>query len=167
MSAQPVQPMIDGVVRGFDQSVGVEQKRGLGWQDGDCVGARSGDSGAEEYAVSLVEVAGLTVVGNEQGRRVAGVRPRQAPQCVVAECEPGEDHGGHGYLGYVHHCLVELSDDGAGCGLRMGPGEGAQHVADLRHAGCGVEVVPDDVADDQCVGVDGQSEGVVPVTAHG
>lgn len=43
VSAQPVQSVIDGGVWGLDQSVGVEQERGPGREDGDGAGARSGD----------------------------------------------------------------------------------------------------------------------------
>ncbi len=55
-------------------------------------------------------------------------------------------------------------DDTAGRFL-LGPGVGAEHVAQLGHAGRGLQVVAHDVPDGQGGGTVGQGEGVVPVAA--
>ncbi|CAM5599785.1 hypothetical protein STENM327S_02944 [Streptomyces tendae] len=163
MPAQPVEPVIDGVVRGFDQPVGVEHQRGVRWQDGDGIGARSADSCAEEWLVACPG-AGLTVVGDEERRRWPAFVQRRRHRALFLRVSLARIMV---TMGTSAMCITASSSRVTTALVRpwVGRGEGAQHVADLSHAGCGVEIVSDDIADGQCVGV--ANAKAWTVTAHG
>lgn len=100
--------------------------------------------------------------GRQQGRRVPGTGPAKRPGPRVPAFQPGEDRGwpSHGRDGV--HGVVEAVHDGTS---RPGvvPGEGAQDVLQLSHAGRGGRIVAHDVADDEGERAVPQRERVVPV----
>lgn len=147
----------------FDQSVGEEDQRGVRWEGVLVVGAGHVGVHAKRQARFGVQVAGGAVGADQERWGVAGGAPVQCP-AVVGGLDAGEAGGGDRVVGDRVEGAVELGEDRAGRGSAVVQ-QRAQHVAGLGHAGGGLEVVADDVADDQGAGAVGEHQGVVPVAA--
>lgn len=155
---QGAQPVVDGLVAGFDEAVGVQDEPVAG-RTVDRGGLEGDAADAERRAGGELQEAGGAARAVPDGRQMPG----EGDAAVRAVRVVDGVHAGGGRLVQLAGDAVEVAQDVGGVEVEAGQrtGGGAQ----LPHRGGRVDAVPHHVTDDERGLVAGHGDGVEPVAA--